>query len=310
MQLFDQAAVAHSLPYPTLIEALAQGLQTPIESPLRSHFEPNHDNSTVLLMPAWRPHQQAGVKLVTFWPGNGAQGLSTIAGVYVLLSCTNGLPLAVMDGTELTLRRTAAVAALAARHLARADSETLAVLGTGNLCLPMALAHTSALPLKRVLVWGRDVAKAQSAAQQMRDQGLNAEAVAQLPDALAQADVVCAATAAATPFIRAEWVRPGTHLGLMGAFTAQMAEAEPALLARAQIFADLGTAVLEKGGEVLQAIRQGLISETAIQAELAQIAAPGAAAWRRDAQAITVFKSVGFAALDLIAAEQVWRAQQ
>ena len=308
MRMFDQAAVAQALPYPVLVEALAQGLKTPIESPLRTHFEPNHDDSTVLIMPAWRPQQQAGVKLVSFWPGNGAKGLSTIAGIYVLLSCTDGQPLAVMDGTELTLRRTAAAAALAARHLARPDSRSLAILGTGSLAVPMALAHASVLPLERVRVWGRDTHKAASAAAAMRAHGLQAEAMTDLPALLAASDVVCAATAAAQPFIRTEWIRPGTHLGLVGAFTPRMAEAEPSLMARAEVYADLRAAVLEKGGEVFQAIAQGHIQASDIRAELADLAAPGRDPWRTQADTITVYKSVGFAALDLIAAEQVWRS--
>jgi ornithine cyclodeaminase len=107
------------------------------------------------------------------------------------------------------------------------------------------------------------------------------------------------------PFIRAEWVRPGTHVGLVGAFTPAMAEAEPALMARSQVFADSREAILQKGGEVLQAIQQGLIAHSDIQAEVAELAAEPQRAWRAGPEAITVFKSVGFAALDLIAARQV-----
>ena len=103
---------------------------------------------------------------------------------------------------------------------------------------------------------------------------------------------------------------PGTHLGLMGAFTPNMAEAEPALMPRAQVFADSRDAILQKGGEVLQAIQQGLMTAGDIQAELAELAAAPQRAWRQSEDAITVFKSVGFAALDLIAAERVLAARQ
>lgn len=305
LQFYDQAAVAAALPYPALIAALASGLQQPIASPLRSHFEPNQDASTVLIMPAWRAHQQMGVKLVSIWPGNAAHGQSAVSAVYVLSSCSTGQPLAVLDGTELTLRRTAAAAALAARILARPNSRTLAVLGTGSLAAPLAAAHASVMALERILVWGRSYAKAQAVVQQLAAQGLQAEASADLQATLAQADVVAAASTANQPFIRSDWVRAGTHLGLVGAFTPSMAEAEPALVARAQVFADNTEAVLQKGGEVLQAIAQGLMQPSAIRAELAQLAAQPAHAWRADARAITVFKSVGFAALDLIAAELV-----
>ena len=305
MHHFDAQAVADALPYPMLVEALAQGLQQPIEAPARSHFTPNGDASCVLVMPAWKAHQRMGVKLVSVWPDNNALGLPAVSGLYVLLSCSTGQPVAVIDGTELTLRRTAAAAALAARTLARPDSGTLAVLGTGALSAPLAQAHASVMPLQQILVWGREPTRAQAVAQRLQAQGLPARAAADLQDTLAQADVVVAATTASTPFIRSAWVRPGTHLGLVGAFTPHMAEAEPALMGQAQVFADLRSAVIEKGGEVWQALQQGLMPADGIEAELAQLAARPAHPWRRSAQAITVFKSVGFAALDLIAAECV-----
>jgi ornithine cyclodeaminase len=305
MQFFDHNAVAQALPYPQLMDALARGLQEPIASPLRSHFEPNGDASTVLVMPAWKAQQMMGVKLVSIWPGNSAQGQSAVSGVYVAISCTDGRPLAVMDGTELTLRRTAAAAALAARTLARSNSQTLAILGTGSLCLPLALAHCSVMDFKRVVVWGRNLERARAAAAQLAQQGVNAQATDDLQATVAQADTVAAATTATTPFIRAEWVQPGTHLGLVGAFTPGMAEAEPALMPHAQVFADSREAVLQKGGEVHQAIAQGLMQATDIQAELAELCAQPGRRWRSDDAAITVFKSVGFAALDWLAAERV-----
>jgi len=309
MHHFDSRAVEKALPYPLLVDALAQGLQQAIEAPPRSHLTPNHDASCVLIMPAWRPHRLMGVKLVSVWPGNNAKGESAVSGVYVLISCENGHPVAVLDGTALTLRRTAAAAALAARKLARQGSKTLAVLGTGALSVPLAQAHVGVMPFENVLIWGRQPSKAQAVVAQLQRHGIAASVATDLEQTLAQADVVAAATTASEPFIRAAWVRPGTHLGLIGAFTAQMAEAEPALMAQAQVFADSRSAVLEKGGEVFQAIQQGLMAPTAIQAELAELAAQPEGHGRRGAQDITVFKSVGFASLDLIAAELVYNAQ-
>ncbi len=309
MQHFDAQAVATALPYPQLVDALATGLQVPIEVPVRSVLSPNHDDSCVLVMPAWKSGQRMGIKLVSVWPGNSALGLPAVSGVYVLMSCETGQPLAVMDGTELTLRRTAAAAALAARTLARQDSRTLAVLGTGALSAPLVQAHCSVMPFERVLVWGRGAQRAETVVGQLQAQGESAEVSVDLQQTLAQADVVAVATTATQPFIPADWVRPGTHVGLVGAFTPKMAEAEPALMARAQLFADQRAAVIEKGGEVWQALQQGLIKPDAIEAELAELAAQPLRAWRHSAQGITVFKSVGFAALDLIAAEQVYQGR-
>ncbi len=308
MQFFDQAAVAHGLPYPALIDALATGLQLPIESPARSVYTPNGDSSAVLIMPAWKAHENMGVKLVSIWPGNSAKGRSAVSAVYVLISCEDGNPIAVLDGTELTLRRTAAAVALAARILARKNSQTLAILGTGSLSAPMAVAHASVMDFKTILVWGRDAKKAQAVVESLALQGITAEVSGDLQATLAQADVVSAASTATVPFIRSDWVKPGTHLGLMGAFTPTMAEAEPTLMPRAQVFADNREAILQKGGEVLQAIQRGLIAASDIQAELAELAVSPQKLWRRSDEAITVFKSVGFASLDLIAAEMVFNA--
>ena len=307
MKYFDMKAIQTALPYPLLVEALAQGLQQFAQTPARSFFSPNQDASCVMIMPAWRPHQMMGVKLVSVWPENNAKGESAVSAVYVVISCLDGRPLAVLDGTELTLRRTAAAAALAAKRLARENSETLAVLGTGSLSVPLVQAHTDTMRFKNVLVWGRQFHKAQRVVNQLKELGIEVRAMGDLEETLALSDVVAVATTATEPFLKADWVKPGTHISLVGAFTPQMAEAEPVLMARSQLFADCRASVLEKGGEVFQAIKQGLVLDSDIIADLAELTAQSDRNWRHDGQAITVFKSVGFALLDLIAAEVVMK---
>ena len=307
MKYFDMKAIQTALPYPLLVEALAQGLQQFAQTPARSFFSPNQDASCVMIMPAWRPHQMMGVKLVSVWPENNAKGESAVSAVYVVISCLDGRPLAVLDGTELTLRRTAAAAALAAKRLARENSETLAVLGTGSLSVPLVQAHTDTMRLKNVLVWGRQFHKTQRVVKQLKELGIEVRAMGDLEETLALSDVVAVATTATEPFLKADWVTPGTHISLVGAFTPQMAEAEPVLMARSQLFADCRASVLEKGGEVFQAIKQGLVLDSDIIADLAELTAQSDRNWRHDGQAITVFKSVGFALLDLIAAEVVMK---
>ena len=287
MNYFDSSAVRKALPYPQLIDALAHGLQLPIEAPPRSFFTPNDDASCVLIMPAWKTKEVFGVKLV----------------------CETGMPLAVIDGTELTLRRTAAAAALAASLLARKNSQTLAMLGTGALSVPLVQAHASVMHFKNILIWGRQKNKALSVVAELKNLGIESTYSEDLSATLNKADVVAAATTATEPFIISKWLKPGTHLGLIGAFTPQMAEAEPALMSKVQIFADNRSAVLEKGGEILQAIDQGIISPSSIEGELSELASAPTRSWRNNDQAITVFKSVGFASLDLIAAELVFQSK-
>jgi ornithine cyclodeaminase len=309
MNYFDSSAVRKALPYPQLIDALAHGLQLPIEAPPRNFFTPNDDASCVLIMPAWKTKEVFGVKLVSVWPSNKDIGSPTVSAVYVLLSCENGMPLAVIDGTELTLRRTAAAAALAASLLARKNSQTLAMLGTGALSVPLVQAHASVMHFKNILIWGRQKNKALSVVAELKNLGIESTYSEDLSATLNKADVVAAATTATEPFIISKWLKPGTHLGLIGAFTPQMAEAEPALMSKVQIFADNRSAVLEKGGEILQAIDQGIISPSSIEGELSELASAPTRSWRNNDQAITVFKSVGFASLDLIAAELVFQSK-
>lgn len=304
---FDAAAVARLCPYDRLVDALALGLREAITSPARMHVDPPGDGSAFLIMPAWQTGGLIGVKMVSVWPANARAGKPTVTALYNVFSCTDGMPVAVIDGTELTLRRTAAAAALGARLLARKGRLRLAVLGTGALAPEMAQAHASVLDLERITIWGRRLEAAQRVVEVLAARGVAAAAESSLERAVAQADVIIAATTATAPFIKAAWVRPGTHVGLFGAFTAAMAEAEPALLAKASLFADTRAGVLEKGGEVTQAIQAGVIAPQAIYAELAEMVT-GERRWRASESEITVLKSVGFAALDLLAARHVLEA--
>ena len=310
MQFIDKQDVARLTPYGALIDALAKGLREPIESPPRSHFNPNQDASSVLIMPAWQSARIMGTKIVSIWPGNNAKGKPAVSAVYVVTSLQDGTTLAVLDGTELTLRRTAAAAALAARLLARRNSKRLLVLGTGALSAHMAMAHHSVFDLTEITIWGRQLEKAQAVVDALATQGIAARASTDLDGAMADTDMVAAATTATHPFIRSESVKPGTHLGLIGAFAAHMAEAEPQLLSRVRLFADTRAGVLQKGGEVLQALQAGLIVAADVRSELAELVALPPAAARTSDDEITVFKSVGFAALDLIAADYLLQAYQ
>ena len=307
MRVIDAATLAELTPYPALLDALAGGLARPIECPQRLHLDPTGAGDALLLMPAWRPASvmQAGllgVKLVTAYPGNAAKGLPAVAASYTAFDRQTGQLLAVLDGTELTVRRTAAALALGARWLAREDSRRLLVIGTGALSQPLARAHLAAMPgLAEVRVWGRVAAKAARVAGMLAAEGIPAAPAGALADEVAAADVIVTATTAREPLIASVWVREGTHLGLAGAFTPEMAEADPALLGRAALWADEREAVLVKGGEVVRAIAAGIIGPEAIRGDLASLARGPRPA--RDPAAITVFKSVGFAALDLIAAE-------
>lgn len=293
-----------------LAAAFAAGAQVPLR-----HAHRLGETDTLLLMPAWRDAADSaggglGVKIVTVMPGNAARGAATVNALYLLLDRASGEPRAVIDGEALTLRRTAAASALAARYLARADATNLLVVGTGKLAPFMARAHCALRPrLARVRVWGRRAEAAQTLAQMLRDEGLPAEAAADLEAAVRDAHIVSCATTATAPIVRGAWLAPGTHLDLVGGFTRTMREADDAAVARARIFVDTYAGALAEAGDLVSPLERGVIALAQVEAELAELVR-GQATGRRSDDEITLFKSVGTALEDLAAAELVVRADR
>ncbi len=303
----DAASVARHLPWPELLQALHSAFAaTDLSTPTRGHYHMEGMGSAstpvLLSMPAWSPGLGVGVKLVTVYPDNHTLNLPSIHGLYVLMEGASGRPQAVLDAGELTARRTAAASALASRFLSRPDSRTLLMVGTGRLSQYLPLAHAHVRPIERVLVWGRSPAKAQESAAALQAQGVNAEPVTVLEDACAQADIISCATLSKTSLLRGEWLRPGTHVDLVGAFTPQMREADDQVFLRAaSVWCDTTAGGLAEAGDLIQALASGALARDRIRGELADLCRVGAPAARADAD-ITVFKSVGAALEDLAAA--------
>jgi ornithine cyclodeaminase len=217
---------------------------------------------------------------------------------------TSGEPLALLDGEALTLRRTAATSALAAARLARADAQTLLVVGTGRLAAWMARAHAALRPGLRVFVWGRRAEAAAALAHTLAGEGLLAAAAPDLESAVRAASIICCATTSHAPLVHGAWLAPGTHLDLVGAFTPRMREVDDAAVARARIVVDTYAGALAEAGDLVQPLANGAIVRAQVLAELAELVR-GAPAVRRTPEDITLFKSVGTALEDLAAAELV-----
>jgi ornithine cyclodeaminase len=210
--------------------------------------------------------------------------------------------LALLDGSELTARRTAAASALASDYLARPDAHTLLLVGAGRVGSLMSDALRVVRPgIRRVAVWNRSPAGAETLAASLRQQGHAAQAVLDLEAAAREADIVSCATLSTAALVCGEWLQPGTHLDLIGSFTPAMREADGACLARGRVFVDTEEA-LAKSGDVLSAIAEGHFDSAQLQATLAQLCR-GQRAGRVSAGEITVFKAVGTALADLAAAE-------
>src|SRR5690606_5610771 len=198
--------------------------------------------ATLLVMPAWTapddPRPAMGVKIVSLMPGNPARGLPFILGAHVVLDRETGAPLALLDGPMLTARRTAAASALAARRLARPDARRLVVIGAGALAPHLARAHAAIRPIEEVVVWAREPAKAEALAVALSAEGMAARATTALAAAVAEADIVTAATRSRAPLIHGVWLRPGCHADLLGAFSPDMRESDDETIRRATVFVD------------------------------------------------------------------------
>lgn len=288
-----------------LIERMRQTFRAGVEVPMRHHHTVQtygENDGTLLLMPAWQVNQSIGVKIVTVFPDNGAKDLPAVQGVYLLMDGKTGIPQALLDGNALTKRRTAAASALAASYLARPDSERLLVVGTGALAPELIEAHTTMLPIKHVLVWGRDLAKAKKVASRFHRPKFRIEATDDLEGAVRGAHVISCATLAKEPLIKGEWLQPGAHLDLVGGFTPEMREADDDCIRRARVFVDTREGACKEAGDIVQPLKAGILTEDDIAGDLYDLTR-GQRAGRRFYDQITLFKSVGTALEDLCAAQ-------
>lgn len=311
MILIDAAELERTLQPAALVQALHAMFRKGCEMPVRHHHSvpvSSEADGTLLLMPAWQSGGLLGVKTVTVYPGNPAGGLPTVMGFYALMSASTGELLAFMDARVLTARRTAAASALAAGFLARKDAAHLLMVGTGALAKHMIRAHAVARPIRKVTVYGRSPEKANGIVADLRESSFEIAPATDLRKAVQAADIICCATTATEPVIRGEWIRPGTHIDLVGAFKPDMREADEATIARARVYVDSRSGAMHEAGDLLIPLRQGVIGEQHIQGDLFELCR-GQISGRSTAEEVTLFKSVGMALEDLAAAELAYRSR-
>ncbi|MFT4181232.1 MAG: ornithine cyclodeaminase family protein [Rhizobium sp.] len=304
MLVLNEEQTRRALAWPALIDAIARMFAGDCVMPMRHHHDmevPGESDATLLLMPAWLPGHYMGVKMVTVFPDNATRALPAIFGTYLLSSGRTGEMLAVIDGGELTARRTAATSALAARYLARTDAEELLVCGTGRLSFNLIQAHAEGRALKRITIWGRDRDKAERIADEGRALGLEIATAADLETATRTADIISCGTLSSAPLIKGDWLKPGAHLDLVGGFKPDMREADDMAIRRAQVFVDTRAGAMKEAGDIVQPLKSGVLTEAAIRAELSELVR-GTRSGRRTDDEITLFKSVGAALEDLAGA--------
>jgi len=311
MVFLDDESIFEAAKPADLIDAIRRAFRETESLPARLHYDlPGEGQSKLLVMPAWMGRDSIGVKVATVMPSNARLGRPTISGLYVLLDGITGMPLAVLSASALTALRTAAVSGLAASYLARHASKTLLMVGTGALAPYLIQAHQAVRPIERVLIWGRDISKAEGIADRIREMGHDAMAIGDLSDAVTKADVISCATSSGEPIIEGALVRPGTHVDLVGSFAPNMRETDSNLFARGRLTVDTFCSFIECG-DLIEPCREGTIDPNSTPT-LHDLVLGGPTA-RRSEDEITIFKAVGTGLADIAAAKWLYdtnRAQQ
>ena len=324
MKILSAAEVDAALDDLSLIARLEALFRAGCEMPVRHHHPvraplgPGSADAMLLLMPAWTRASASqgvgshiGVKVVTVFPDNGRQALPSIYGQYLLIDGTTGQTLALLDGTMLTKRRTACASGLASRYLSRPDSSRFLMIGTGALAPELIRVHAKVRPIREVAIWGRTPERAETLAGQLAatlpkvlGRPIVVRAVADREAAVAAADIVSCATLSTSPLVEGAWLHGGQHLDLVGAYTSGMRESDDGAIRRSRLYVDTRAGALQEAGDIVQPLANGTIDEADIVAdlfELTRVQKVGRSAG--DANAITLFKSVGAALEDLAAAE-------
>jgi alanine dehydrogenase len=305
MRVIDADQVRTRADLPGLIDCLERAFRDGATVPPRAVLDipGGSGDGQFLVMPAFAPDGSAAVKLVTYLPGNAGRGLPTVQAAIVAFS-EGGTPVAVLDGTTVTRLRTAAASALASKYLSRADSSRLTLAGTGALAPWMAAAHAVVRPIERIDVWGRRAERVAATVEAVRElvkSRVEVRAAPSLDESVRAADIVTCATSSPTPLVEGRWLKPGSHVDLVGSFTPSTREADDEAVRRARIFVDTFEGALAEAGDLLDPIARGVIRREQVEGELADLVR-GKASGRRTAEEITLFKSVGTALEDLAAA--------
>ncbi len=243
-----------------------------------------------------------GAKLISVFQDNFAKGIQSHQGLVILFDPETGAPVCVVHAGEITAIRTAAASAAATDVLARKDARRLAILGYGEQAATHARAISKVREIESSVVWGRSPDRARAFASTMQAElAVRFSVAATVEEAVAQADITCTVTAATEPILKGDWVRPGTHVNVVGSGFAGPAEIDNDLVVRSRFIADSREGVLSQGAEFLRAKAAGLIGDDHIVAEIGQVLA-GEVEGRRSADEITVYKSLGHVVQDLASA--------
>jgi ornithine cyclodeaminase/alanine dehydrogenase-like protein (mu-crystallin family) len=307
----DREDVEALLPMDECVEVIDEALRILARGeavqPLRSVYWMPDRHGLLAVMPGLLGDAVAGAKVLTVIPENHLLGLESHQGVVMLFEQERGRPLAVLDAASVTAIRTAAASAVATRALARRDAGDLALLGSGVQARTHLDAMRAVRPLRRVRVWSRRPESARRfAAQESERTGLTVEAMVTGREAVEEADLICAVTAATEAVLLGDWIAPGAHINAVGACTPRARELDAAAVARSLLFTDRRESLLAEAGDFLLAREEGAVTDDHIRGEVGEVL-EGMIPGRRSDEEITLFKSLGIAVEDLAAGMHVYR---
>jgi len=306
MRFIDREEVTRRLSYemciPIVRDAMIAFSRGETKQLLRSIIPLSEGRLFGIMPGAMGAHAPFGAKLISVFHENFARGIQSHQGLVILFDPETGAPVCAVHAGEITAIRTAAASAVATDVLALKGARRLALLGYGEQATTHARAMQRIRPLESIVVWGRSRDRAHTFAERIQAElAVPVTAAGGVREAVAEADIICTVTSAPEPILKGEWVRPGTHLNLVGSGYAGPAEVDSALVIRSRFIADSREGVLNQGAEFLRAKAAGLVSDEHIVAEIGQVLA-GEIEGRRSAEEITVYKSLGHVVQDLASA--------
>jgi ornithine cyclodeaminase len=292
-----------------MADALASLARGEVYQPLRTIVRPPDARGLLGLMPAYRGGERGafGLKAICVFPGNPAVGKDAHQGTVMLFSQQTGEPLALMNASQITAIRTAAVSAVATRLLAREEAQDLGIIGAGVQARTHLIALACVRQIKRARVACRNIDHAVQLVQEMQDQvPFPLEPVAANEAAVRDADIVVTATSATEPVVKREWIADGAHINAIGTHSPQSREIDTATMAAARIFTDRRESILNEAGDYVLAAQEGAVTPESIVAEIGELVV-GTKQGRTSPTEITLFKSLGLAVEDVVSAEYLFR---
>jgi 1-pyrroline-2-carboxylate reductase [NAD(P)H] len=310
MKIISQEEVQRALKYPEFIFDLKDAYGRSYTMPPRNVFLLDDDgssNDAFALLPSWN-EEVIAVKSFTYLPGNKSP-YKILYSKILLFDRKHGEPLALVDGTSCTYYRTAGVSALASLFLSRENSETLLLLGAGNLAPFIMKAHASVRPIKKIMLFDRTPSKAESMIDQISSQlpGIKFSVPNDIQSGCMEADIIVSATSSHDILVYGDWVKEGTHTDFIGNHHADKRECDTSLILKSKVYVDTYVNCFKEAGEVIIPIEEGVFSKDEVVGELAELCTDSVPKRQSDSE-ITLFKAVGNALSDLVAAYQTYKS--